>query len=173
MKKEEQFNDIVKDNSEKILRICRYYSPDNDSCYDLSQEVLINVWKNLDKFRGDSAISTWIYRIAVNTCLTFVSKNSKYTGVVLKVDPVNLALLSENDEHNEIEDKIKIEEQSDLLQNELNTLSVIDKALISLVMEGLSTREISDVIGITEPNVRTKISRIKGDLRNKLNLKSK
>ncbi len=71
-----------------------------------------------------------------------------------------------DDEHLE---SIQKEQNFEALTNELNLLSVIDKALISLVVEGLSTKEISDVIGITEPNVRTKICRIKNELRKKLN----
>ena len=65
--------------------------------------------------------------------------------------------------------KLKQEDQLNQLQNELNQLSVIDKALISLLLEGLSMKEIADVIGITEPNAKVKIHRIKGQLKEKLN----
>lgn len=165
MKKEESFNEIIKENSNRIMRICSYYSSGNSNTDDLYQEVLINIWKSLEKFRGESAISTWIYRIAVNTCLTHSAKTGKYYSLIINATPEMFNVLAD-DEHLE---SIQKEQNFEALTNELNLLSVIDKALISLVVEGLSTKEISDVIGITEPNVRTKICRIKNELRKKLN----
>lgn len=147
------------------MRICSYYSSGNTNTDDLYQEVLINIWKSIDKFRGESAISTWIYRVAVNTCLTHSAKTGKYYSLMINATPEIVNLLADDEHHDEIQKEQKYE----ALTNELNLLSIIDKALISLVVEGLSTKEISDIIGITEPNVRTKICRIKNELRKKLN----
>ncbi len=169
MKKEEQFNDLIKENGDRIMRICRYYSPDQATSQDLYQDVLLNAWKSLDRFRGESAISTWVYRIAVNTCLTHLGKRIKYSGMNVYAD-INMIKAFADDSG--YEEKVLLEKQSEALHYELNMLSVIDKALISLVLEGLSMREISDVIGITETNVRTKICRIKSELKNKLTIDS-
>jgi RNA polymerase sigma-70 factor (ECF subfamily) len=164
--KEQQFNKIVSENGERIKRICRYYNPNPDEQKDMYQEILVNVWNSLDKFRGDSAISTWIYRVAVNTSLSFTGKT--FRQMKLMVSAENKYLNSLLDDEN-YEQKVREEHQFNLLQNELNLLSVIDKALISLMLEGLSTKDIADVIGITEPNVRVKIHRIKTELKTKLN----
>jgi RNA polymerase sigma-70 factor, ECF subfamily len=163
--KEEKFNKIVAENSDRIKRICSYYNSNPDDQKDMYQEVLVNIWKSLDNFRGDSAISTWIYRIAVNISLSYTGKSYKHMKLMVNVDTQNLNTLldEENFEANQTEEK-----QFKQLQNELNMLSVIDKALISLVLEGLSMKEIADVIGITESNVRVKIHRIKAQLRTKL-----
>ncbi len=129
------------------------------------QEVLVNIWNSLDSFRGDSSISTWIYRVAVNTSLSYTGKAYKHMKLIVDADTRNLDSIL--DEEN-FEAKKLQEKQLECLQNELNQLSVIDKALISLMFEGLSMRDIADVIGITEPNVRVKIHRIKTQLKNKL-----
>ncbi len=159
--KEEQFKKIVAENSDRITRICRYYNPDKEDQKDMYQEILVNIWNSLDKFRGESAISTWIYRIAVNTSLSFTGKAFRFMKLQVSTDQQNLNILFEEDD---LEDKLRKEANLEQLQNQLNLLSVIDKALISLVLEGLSMREIADIIGLTEPNVKVKIHRIKEEL---------
>lgn len=163
--KEERFNTILADNKERIRRICCYYVPNIEDQNDIYQEILVNIWKSLDNFRGDSAISTWIYRIAVNTSLNFAGKALKQMKLMVSADTMNLGSLLDSDE---VADKAIKEQQIEHLQAELNTLSVIDKMLISLTLEGLSMREISDIVGITEPNVKVKIHRIKHELKTKL-----
>lgn len=165
MSKEERFKQLLEENSERIQRICRYYNPNTEDQKDMYQEVLVNIWKSLDGFRGESALSTWVYRVAVNTSLSFTGKAFKEMKLMVDADKVNLSSII--DEEN-LKEKVQTEAQFNRLQDELNLLSVIDKALISLTLEGLSMREIADVIGITEPNVRVKIHRIKTQLRDKL-----
>lgn len=163
--KEEQFKKVIAENEERIKRICRYYAPDKDEQKDIYQEILVNIWKSLDSFRGEASISTWIYRISVNTSLSFMGKSFKRMKLHVNSDTQNLSsLLDENN----YEDKLREETQFNQIQLELNQLSVIDKALISLQLEGLSMKEISEIIGITEPNVKVKIHRIKEQLREKM-----
>ena len=166
LNKEEQFKQIVAENGNRIARICLYYNPNHEDQKDMYQEVLVNIWKSLERFRGDSAVSTWVYRIAVNTSLNFSGKTFRNMKLMVDSDPQNLIVLLDDDE---LEVKIKNEARFEQLQEQLNLLSVIDKALMSLVLEGLSMREIADVIGLTEPNVRVKIHRIKEQLKQNLN----
>lgn len=165
MKKEEKFNAIVTENGERIQRICRYYNSNTEDQKDMYQEVLVNIWKSLNSFRGDSAISTWVYRVAVNTSLSYTGKAYRRMKLMVNSDNQNLSSLM--DEEN-LKEKLEQEEQLEQLQTELNQLSVIDKALISLMLEGLTMKEIADVIGITEPNVKVKIHRVKTQLKEKL-----
>lgn len=166
MKKEEKFNAIVSENSERIRSICRYYNSNPEDQKDMYQEVLVNIWKSLDNFRGDSAISTWVYRVAVNTSLTFTGKAFRHMKLIVNSDTKNLNSFLDDEN---LKEKLEEETRLDKLQVELNQLSVIDKALISLMLEGLSMKEVADVIGITEPNVKVKIHRIKQQLKDKLN----
>jgi len=126
---------------------------------------LVNIWKSLDNFKGKSAISTWIYRIAVNVSLTYTGKAYKRMQLTVNSDHIHLNSLLDDES---LEEKKMEEEQLEILDQELNLLSVIDKTLISLVLEGLSIKEISDVIGISESNVKVKIHRIKAQLKTKL-----
>lgn len=165
--KEKKFKEILEENDVCIHRICNYYAPTSGDKEDLYQEILINIWKSLDRFRGDSKVSTWVYRIAVNTSLSFSGKAFKNSKIFLDGDGVNLNFFAEG---NSAEEKQLLDKNLDLLSMELNMLSVIDKALISLMLEGLSMKEIADIIGITEPNVKIKIHRIKTELKNKIKI---
>jgi RNA polymerase sigma-70 factor (ECF subfamily) len=164
--KEMRFKQIIEENSSRINSICHYYSRNTEDRKDMYQEILVNIWKSLDKFRGDSAISTWIYRIAVNTSLSFTGKSYRNLNLYIDKDPQNMNILLDDDD---LELKIKKEKHLEELETQLNLLSMIDKALITLVLEGLSMREIADVIGLTEPNVKVKIHRIKEQLKQQLN----
>lgn len=164
--KEIRFRQIVEENGNRISRICSYYSKNTEDRKDMYQEILVNIWKSLDKFRGESALSTWIYRIAVNTSLTFADKS--YRNMNLSIDqlPQSISILLDDDE---LEIKQKTELNLLELETQVNLLSIIDKALITMVLEGLSMREIAEVIGLTEPNVKVKIHRIKEHLKHQLN----
>lgn len=163
--KEQQFKKLLFENSERLQRICSYYNPDKDAQKDMYQEILINIWKSLDNFRGESAISTWVYRIAVNTSLTYTGKAFKQMKLMVNADTCNLNSVVDD---SFFRDKMEQENQYQLLQNEINLLSVIDKAMVSLMLEGLSMKQIANVIGITESNVKVKIHRIKEKLKQKL-----
>jgi len=159
--KEEQFRKIISGNKEKIVHICRYYAPTPDDLMDIYQEILMNIWRSLDSFRGKSEISTWVYRIAINIALRYAGKNYNQMKMNVDIDSPEIrnTLTGEEDE------TFVREEQLQNLQTQLNQLSIIDKAIMGLVLDELSTREIADIIGITEPNVRVKIHRIKETLR--------
>jgi RNA polymerase sigma-70 factor (ECF subfamily) len=163
-RKEERFNLLIKENQQKILRICKYYAPVADDQKDIYQEILINIWKSLESFRGDSLESTWIYRIALNTAMGFAGKEFRRMRIVLDGGEKNITNLVSDDDS---EVKLR-EDQLNKLQDNLNQLSVIDKAIMSLVLEDLTSKEIAEIIGITEPNVRVKIHRIKETLREQM-----
>jgi len=160
-RKEEKFKQIVADNKARITRISRYYAPSAEDWQDIFQEILINIWKSLESFRGESSVDTWVYRIAVNTSLSFAGQH--YRRMKLNVDINDPDILSRLVDDSD--EDISREKVSQDLQIQLNQLGVIDKAIMGLVLDDLSSREISEIIGITEPNVRVKIHRIKESLR--------
>ncbi|MCB2194904.1 MAG: sigma-70 family RNA polymerase sigma factor [Bacteroidetes bacterium] len=162
--KEVKFRKIIEENEQRISSICRYYSSNDEDHKDMYQEVLINIWKSLDSFRGDAQLSTWIYRVAVNTAMGFANKEIRRQKVFLENKEYALTNLVELDE-NAAKDKEKLFQQ---LENQINQLSVIDKVIMTLVMESVNHKEIASVIGITEPNVRVKIHRIKNELKDAL-----
>jgi RNA polymerase sigma-70 factor (ECF subfamily) len=108
--KEVKFRKIIVDNEQRIASICRYYSSNDEDHKDMYQEVLINIWKSLDSFRGDAQLSTWIYRVAVNTAMGFANKEIKRQKVFLDNKEYALTNLVELDE-NAAKDKEKLFQQ--------------------------------------------------------------
>jgi RNA polymerase sigma-70 factor (ECF subfamily) len=166
MSKEEKFRQLTEENSNRIWSVCRYYSKDRECQKDIYQEVLINIWKGLDSFRGDALPGTWIYRIAVNTAIGFTMKEHKRLRMSVSLEGKSLNTILETPDECDFREKESVLEN---LENQINQLSVIEKILISLQLEDLSSRDIAEIVGITEPNVRVKIHRIKSELREKMN----
>jgi len=162
--KDSQYKQIIEENQSRIRSVCRYYAGVSDDSEDLYQEILINVWRGLEKFRGDAQLSTWVYRIAVNTALSFVNKKNKYLNFNTYLDDGKAANLVGEDG----ETKLVHEKQLEVMADLINELSVVDKIIMSLVLEELNTKEIAEIVGITESNVRVKIHRIKEELREKV-----
>lgn len=166
--RERLFRQMIKENEEKIYRICVYHSSSRQDCEDIFQQVLINIWSSLQNFRGDAKLSTWIYRIALNTSIDFNRAESRRIKNQFKIIQ-ELKLISSQDERWE---KIRHEKMLEEIYTQLVQLSVIDKLIMSLFMEEFSSREIAEVVGISEGNVRIKIHRIKEQLKSILGGKS-
>lgn len=161
MEKEVRYKQIIKDNQDRIYRICCCYIKDKDERKDVFQNTLINIWKGLDKFDGRAQISTWIYRITVNTSLAHLQSEKRRENI----------FQTENKSDNDLIEEFPAEEPTDKekeinrLYKCINKLSFVDRTLISLYLEDASTREMSEVLGISEINVRVKIHRVKKELK--------
>ncbi|HCN82223.1 MAG TPA: RNA polymerase subunit sigma-24, partial [Sphingobacteriaceae bacterium] len=120
----------------------------------LMQETFIKVWQNLDKFRNQSLISTWIYRIAVNTCLSYLRVEKRQAK-----DELTDNIIENKQE--EVSDK---NEQVSLLYKCISQLEENERILITMVLDEVPYHEIAQVSGISEGNLRVKIHRIKQKL---------
>ncbi len=158
--KEDKFRQLLAENDTRIRSICSYYAKSVADKKDLYQEIITNIWQCIDGFRGESSIHTWIYRIALNTAITASHKSYRIQNTELQWDESKTKQLFEEDP-----DSLEIEERINIMNQQLNQLSIIEKTLMTLLLDGLSMREIAEIIGITEPNVRVKIHRIKESLR--------
>lgn len=128
---------------------------DTDLARDLSQEVFINIWSALSSFNHASSYKTWIYRIAVNTCLKYIrDKKDTYQ------DAIDEKIVFIADETDHVQDH-----KHRLLYKAIGQLKEVDRLLIMLVLDELEYTEISSIIGITEGNLRVKIYRIKKDIK--------
>jgi RNA polymerase sigma-70 factor (ECF subfamily) len=150
------FEEIYNRFAPQIFRICLGYTNDADQARDLVQETFISVWKNLPAFRGDSQVSTWIFRIATNHCLRALEVSKRMPVAEL---PANLAETFEEPQ----EDKLNF------LYKCIAELEETDRIIISLELEGLPQAEIAAVVGLSNGNVRVKIHRIKEKLTQKFN----
>jgi RNA polymerase sigma factor (sigma-70 family) len=158
---EHKFISEFQENQNIIHKVCRIYTNNQDAHNDLFQEITIQLWKAYPKFRGDSKLSTWMYRIGLNTAITLYRK-SKRSIVTQDFDSVLHRIQSTDYDNTE-------EEQLKLMYKAIYQLSDIDKALIFLYLEDKNYKEISDTIGISEVNARVKMNRIKTRLRTILN----
>ncbi len=150
-KQEKLFKDVFEANSKKIYHLCFGYTNDNAAAKDLLQETFLKVWQNLDKFREQSQISTWIYRIAVNTCLTYLKKEKRQ----------NKEELTPNIIENQAEEVNEKQEQVSLLYTCIAKLEENERLIITMVMDEIPYPEIAEISGIKEGNLRVKIHRIK------------
>ncbi len=150
------FVSIIKEHEGIIYKITSVYTDTREDQKDLYQEIVYQLWKSFDSFKGNSKISTWIYRIALNTSITNLNKGKK------KVQQVHLdfELLPVVDQKDTL-----IEERLSLLHKTIKQLNVIEKGLILLFLEGKSYDEIAIITGFTSSNVGTRLSRIKKKLK--------
>ena len=152
--KEQAFQEIFKANSTKIFHLCLGYTGDTDAANDLLQETFLKVWQNLEKFRNQAMISTWIYRIAVNTCLTYLKKEKRAAKDELTPDIIE----------NRQEEVSEKNEQVETLYKCIAKLEENERIIITMVMDEVAYPEIAEVSGISEGNLRVKIHRIKHKL---------
>lgn len=149
-----KFEEIYKFYWQKIFRLCMGYVNDYDLAQDIAQETFVIVWQQLPKFRNESNIGTWVFRIASNNCLRQIEKEKRIIKTEL---PINLK--EENQE--------SIEPQIQLLYKFISELPETERIIISLELEEVKQAEIANIIGLSEANVRVKIHRIKEKLTKK------
>jgi RNA polymerase sigma factor (sigma-70 family) len=159
MDKKEYFVQLVKANEGIIYKITMVYSNNTDDQHDLYQEIVYQLWKSYDSFRGDAKISTWIYRIALNSCIAHINKE-KRSGYRV---PIDLELLNKAAEPDAV-----TEERLTILYAAIKKLGTIEKAIILLFLEGNSHEEIAAITGFTKTNIGTRIGRIKEKLRSQI-----
>ena len=158
MDKESRFNEIYAHNKDKIYRICCFYIQDNEDRKDLYQEILTNIWRGLDRFEGRSKISTWIYRIAVNTSMGYFKKQNRESNRnEIRVQEIKQDITYTSNENEQ--------ETINRLHQAIANLNKMEKAIVSLMMEEVSQKEIAHILGFTENNIRVKIHRIKNRLK--------
>ena len=150
MKQEEYFTQLVRENKSTIYTVCYMFSKDEEEVNDLFQETLINMWKGIDSFREESKISTWIYRVALNTCLLQERKKKRQVPKVPLTMDVNF-----------FEDDSANATQVRQLHQRIGKLGLVDRALVMMWLEGMSYDEIGAVMGISAQHVGVKLFRIK------------
>jgi RNA polymerase sigma-70 factor (ECF subfamily) len=148
------FEEIHTEYWPKVYRQCMGYMNDPDAAKDLAQETFIKVWQHLPKFREESSLGTWIFRIAVNTCLGQIRKDKKMPKSELPKEIFEEILVNN-------------EPQVQFLYKCISELPEVERIIISLELEELKQKEIAKIVGLSESNVRVKIHRIKEKLTQK------
>jgi len=149
------FEKIYQENYQKVIRVCMgYFNGDEDLAKDLTQEVFIKVWRQLSSFRNESVISTWIYRITVNTCI-LQFRNKKY---LKRMGTIERLTENEEETHPSKENRLKQMYQC------IDKLPKDSKGIILLELEGVPQKEIAEIMGLSHEAVRVRVHRIKSSL---------
>ena len=155
---QQEFTTIVQSNKKIIYKVCNIYSNNNEEINDLFQDVILNLWSGFPTFRNDCKIQTWIYRVALNTCINYLRKKKRIPN---SIPIINIEEIPENSTYyKNIAEFKKI----------VNQLTDIEKAFLSLYLDNKTPCEISDIMGITKGNVAVKLHRLKEKM---LNLSNK
>lgn len=158
--KKEEFLAVIKNNKGIIYKIVNSYSKNFEDRKDITQEIIIQLWKSFEKYDEQYKHTTWIYRISLNVAISFYRKERSREKLS---QPFSEGIFHFPEEI------ISNEKESNLntLQEFIQELKDLDKALILLYLEEKSHKEMAQIIGITETNVATKIGRIKKVLKQK------
>ncbi len=153
MQQQEEFIQLIQECEPMIHKVCYLYADESDDRKDLFQEIVMQVWIAIPKFKGLSKQSTWLYRIALNTALAHQKKRKRFE--FWKKESPRENIFTEPEYHEEIKVFYKM----------ITILPALEKALVLLYLEDYSYKEIAEVIGISESNVGTRLSRIKEKLK--------
>jgi len=152
------FQEFLDDNHRVIAKVCRVYTDSRDDFDDYYQECIVQLWRSFQTFRGESKISTWVYRVCLNVCLSQLRKKKKNLFTTKEEIP---DLCEEND--------WAVEEQLALLYQAIKLLKESDRAIIFLYLEEKSYKEMAEILGITITNVGAKVNRVKNQLKSIIN----
>ncbi|MEX2230630.1 MAG: RNA polymerase sigma factor [Cyclobacteriaceae bacterium] len=150
---EKQFLDMINTHRGIIYKVCHLYGKEKDFKEDLFQEIVLQLWRSFPTFRNQSKLSTWMYRVALNTAISQFRKDIK--------KPERLQLSRAEFQIPDISFAQDENENSFMLNQAIQQLTRIEKALIMLYLDEKSYREISEIMGITQSNVGVKLNRIK------------
>lgn len=153
----DQFLHLIQHNKKLIFKVCNTYCSDPEDRKDLVQEVIIQLWRSYATYNNKYKLSTWMYRIALNTAISFYRSNKKHSQTAPISDFI-LEIPEEAPSH-DLDDKVT------QLYQFINQLNKLDKALMILYLDNNSYKDMGEILGISETNVATKISRIKQHLK--------
>jgi len=155
LEEEKKFVNLINEHQGLIHKVCIMYENNREVRNDLFQEIVLQLWKSFPTFRGEAKISTWMYRIALNTAISgFRKETRKIVTEDLKEMHFNIS------EHGD-----ESEEKLQKLQWAIRQLNEIDRAMIMMALEEVPYEEIAETIGISQNNVRVRMNRIREKLR--------
>jgi RNA polymerase sigma-70 factor (ECF subfamily) len=153
-----EFLNLLEQHKKIIFKVCNSYCKDHENRKDLAQEIVIQLWKSFHKYDKQFKVSTWIYRIALNVAISFYRREKKHTTT---------SSISENTIDVQADNQQSADTENNIVQLHyfIDQLDELHKALMILYLDNNSYKDISEVLGISETNVATKVNRIKQKLK--------
>ena len=161
MQKDEQqrvFEGWLRDHQRLLFKVVRAYAFTPQDQEDLFQEIAAQVWRSIPGFRGDAAVTTWIYRVALNAAIAWTQKERRHRAGKQELEGVEPAMLQASPAP---------DPRVEWLYEQIRQLNEIDRSLTLLLLDGFSYKEMAAMLGITENYVGVKINRIKAHLTGK------
>ncbi len=159
---QEIFLQLVEQHRGIIRKVAAGYCSSLVDQHDLTQEIMLQLWKAYPRYSPGRPFSTWMYRIALNVAISFLRRNTRPVRQTISLDEIDGELAHESTGTPEMDERIA------LLQRLIALLDPLNRALLLLYLDDHSYRDISAILGITETNVATKLSRLKERLRQNL-----
>lgn len=158
---EKAFLRDITNNQGIIIKVCRMYCSDQADHEDLFQEIVLQLWKSYARFNGLSKVSTWMYRVALNTAITSLRRKKRRPDRH-RLTPAQHGVPSPDHQRIDVE-------YHHQLQGAIDSLNKFDRALMLLYLDEKSYKEMAEIMGLTESNIGVKINRIKNKLRKTIN----
>jgi len=160
--KEERFITAIKQHERFIYKLASAYTSTTEDKHDLVQEIIYQLWKSFESFSEKSALSTWMYRVALNVAIYQLKRSKKNIATV----PIDEQALNYHEQGSQ-----EAEEKWKLFRQQIEQLNLLDKGIVLLYLDNKSHDEIAEITGISKSNVGTKLSRIKEKLKQQINKK--
>ena len=153
---QQEFENLLQAHKGLIIKIARMYGKTAEDQKDLFQEIVIQLWRGYSSFRGQSKLSTWIYRVGFNVAITQIRKEKR--------QPLAVSLDSLGDDLDREDPDVNGKDNLQVLYQAISRLNEIEKAIVMLYLDEKSYEEMEIVLGISNANLRVKMSRIKEKL---------
>lgn len=154
---QQAFATLIQQHEKLVYKVCHLYAADDEDIRDLFQEIVLQAWHGYSRYRGDAAIGTWLYRVALNTAITHKRRQRNAIATTPQLPLIDIA----DDAHTPYAEEYRI------MHKLIGELPPLDKALVLLYLEDRPHSEIAEILGISLSNVGTKLNRIKDRLRKK------
>ena len=154
----ELFLSVIEQNKGIIYKIANSFKKDEEDKKDLVQEIILQLWRSFASYDARSKFSTWMYRVSLNVAIASYRKEKKKNELITPISESIIAL-DDNDDPTETQDNIN------MLQQFISELKELDRALMLLYLEEKTGKEIAEILGLSETNIRTKTNRIKEQLK--------
>lgn len=158
VKKEDEFLVVIEQHKGIIYKIANSFKKDGEDKKDLVQEIIFQLWRSFSTYDHRTKISTWMYRVALNVAITSYRKEKKKNELIIPLQDAMIIFAADEDPG--IDDS-----NLQILQRFINELKELDRALMLLYLEEKSGKEMGEILGLSETNIRTKINRIKEGLK--------